>query len=205
MLWIAFLIPFQAQRRVALWRWGVIAFALLVFGLIGAPSYLAAIGDDVGTRETYAPPIFHPGWQLLSPAIGRNSYPNFPLCSNHMQLMCPSAIIGWFEIAVLAGVAFLVFAGSGAKRRYGLVIIALLALLHFYALLSMQTGSGPAACREHALSHVGLLSARAAGGDRGCGALLRRRITGRRARGRHGCRQRQAASSRLSQYSCGSG
>ena len=55
-----------------------------------------------------------------------------------MQLMCPSAIIGWFEIAMLGGAAFLLFAGTGAKRRYGFVIIALLALLHFYAVLSMQ-------------------------------------------------------------------
>jgi hypothetical protein len=62
----------------------------------------------------------------------------YPLCSNHMQLMCPTAIIGWFEIAALVGAVYLVLACSGAKRRYGLVIAALLALLHFYALLSLQ-------------------------------------------------------------------
>jgi hypothetical protein len=55
-----------------------------------------------------------------------------------MQLMCPSAIIGWFEIAALGGAAFLLFVGTGVKRRYALTIIALLALLHFYALLSVQ-------------------------------------------------------------------
>ena len=42
-LWLAFLIPSRAQRRVVLWRWGAIAFALLVLGLIGVPFYLAAM------------------------------------------------------------------------------------------------------------------------------------------------------------------
>ena len=136
-LWIAFLVPLQAQRRVVLWRWGAIAFALLVLGLIGVPFYLAAMAMT-SARGDYAPPIFHPGWKLLSPAYWQELLSNFPVCSNLMQLMCPSAIIGWFEIAVLGGAAFLVFAGTGTKRRYGLVIIALLALLHFYAVLSMQ-------------------------------------------------------------------
>ena len=136
-LWLAFLVPLQAQRRVVLWRWGTIAFALLVLGLIGVPFYLAAMAMT-SARGDYAPPIFHPGWKLLSPAYWQELLWNLPVCSNLMQLMCPSAIIGWFEIAVLGGAAFLVFAGTGAKRRYGFVIIALLAMLHFYAVLSMQ-------------------------------------------------------------------
>ena len=49
-------------------------------------------------------------------------------------------------------------AGTGAKHRYGLVIIALLALLHFYALLSMRSILGRLHMRESALSHVGLFS-----------------------------------------------
>ena len=82
--------------------------------------------------------MFHPGLRLLSPAYWQDLLSNFPICSSHMQLMCPSGIIGWFEIAGLAGALVLLFTSSGTKRRYGLVIIALLALLHFYALLSMQ-------------------------------------------------------------------
>ena len=54
----------------------------------------------------------------------------FPICSTHMQLMCSSTIIGWFEIAALVGAVCLVLAGAGVKRRYGLVILGLLALLH---------------------------------------------------------------------------
>ena len=105
-LWLAFLIPFRAQRRVVLWRWGAIAFALLVLALIGVPFYLAAMAMT-SARGDNSPPIFHPGWKLLSPAYWQELLSNFPLCSNQMQLMCPSAIIGWFEIAVLAGAAFL--------------------------------------------------------------------------------------------------
>jgi hypothetical protein len=127
----------HAQRRVVLWRWATIAFALLVLGLIGVPFYLAAMAMT-SARGEVAPPIFHPGWKLLSPAYWQDLLSSLPVCSNHMQLMCPWSIIGWFEIAVLGGAAFLVFAGPGAKRRYGIVIIALLALIHFYALLSMQ-------------------------------------------------------------------
>ena len=39
-LWLAFLLPIQAEKRVLLWRWRVIAFALLVLGLVGVPSTL---------------------------------------------------------------------------------------------------------------------------------------------------------------------
>lgn len=136
-LWIAFLTPAHAQRRVVLWRWATIASALLILGLIGVPFYLAAMAMT-SARAEVAPPIFHPGWKLLSPAYWQDLVSSLPLCSNQMQLMCPWSIIGWFEIAVLGGAAFLVCAGPGAKRRYGIVIIALLALIHFYAVLSMQ-------------------------------------------------------------------
>jgi hypothetical protein len=141
-LWIAFLVPFRVQRRVVLWRCGTIAFALLVLGLIGVPSYLAGTAM-VSARGDVSPPFLHPGWRLLSPAYWQDLIANFPLCSNHMQLMCPSAVIGWFEIAALFGAIVLAFAASGAKRRYGWAVIALLALLHFYALLSMQQVLGP--------------------------------------------------------------
>jgi hypothetical protein len=140
-LWSVFLIPFRAQRRVVLWRWGAIVFALLILGLIGVPFYLAAIAMT-SARGDYAPPIFHPGWQLLSPAYWQQIVSDFPICSNHMQLMCASAIIGWFEIAALGGAVCLLFACSGTKRHYGVTIIALLALLHFYALLSMRAVLG---------------------------------------------------------------
>lgn len=133
-LWIAVLIPFQAQYRVARWRWGAVGFAVLAFALIGAPSYLAAIAMTAA-RGDAAPSIFHPGWQLLSPSYWQQLVSTLPFCSNHMQLMCRSEFIGWFEMVVLAGGVCLVLVSSGMKRRYGLVIIALLALLHFYALL----------------------------------------------------------------------
>jgi hypothetical protein len=137
LLWLAFLIPSRAQRRAVLWQFGAIAFALLVLGLIGVTSYLAATAAT-SAREVASPPIFHPGWRLLSPAFWRELLSDLPLCSYELQLMCPSTIIGWFEIAALAGATVLAFTDSGAKRRYGIAIVALLASIHFYALLSMQ-------------------------------------------------------------------
>jgi hypothetical protein len=134
-LWIAFLVPFQACSRAALWRCGAIVFALLVLGLIGIPQYLAATA--MTSARGNPPPMFHPGWQLLSPSYWQYLVSEFPLCWNHWQLMCPSSVIGWFEIAALVGSFSLLLVGVGAKRRYGLVIIALLALTHFYALLSV--------------------------------------------------------------------
>jgi hypothetical protein len=136
-LWLAMLIPYGADKNGVVWRWGTIAFALVVLALIGVPSYLAATAT-MSARGDSSPAMFHPGWRLLSPAYWRELLSIFPICSNHMQLMCPSAIIGWFEIAALGGAAFLLFVGTGVKRRYALTIIALLALLHFYALLSVQ-------------------------------------------------------------------
>ena len=171
-LWLAFLIPFQAQRAVVLWRWATIAFSLLALALMGTPFYLAAMAMT-SARGDYSPPIFHPGWKLLSPAYWLELLSSVPLCSNQMQLMCPSSIIGWFEIAVLAGAAFLAFGATGAQRRYGFVIIALLALLHFYALLSMQQVLG----RLHVVSTPYLMWAffpltPACGGRGGRGCLL---------------------------------
>ena len=140
-LWIAFLIPFRAEMNRVLWRWGAIAFALLALGLIGVPRYLAATAMT-SAREDALPPFLHPGWRLLSPSFWGELVSEFPVCSKQLQLMCPSAVIGWFEIAVLVGAAFLLFTASGAKRRYGMVIIALLGLLHFYALLNTQVVLG---------------------------------------------------------------
>jgi hypothetical protein len=136
-LWIAFLIPFRAQRRAVLWRCGAIAFALLVLGLVGVPSYLAATAM-MSARGDASLPIFHPGWQLLSPAYWQMLVAMLPLCQSHYQLMCPSTFVGWFEIAVLAGAVALIFTGSGIKRRYGAVVVVLLASIHFYTLLSTQ-------------------------------------------------------------------
>jgi hypothetical protein len=136
-LWLAVLIPFRGGRRIVLWRWSAIAFALLVLALIGVPRYLAAT-VMTSARADAAPPILHPGWRLLSPTYWQDLAASLPLCLDHMQLMCASSVIGWFEIAVLAGAIGLAFTASGVKRRYGLVIIVLLASIHFYALLSLQ-------------------------------------------------------------------
>jgi hypothetical protein len=148
-LWLAFLIPFRARRPAVWWRWYAIGFSVLTFGLIGAPQYLAGIAMTAA-RGQDLPPMFHPGWLLLTVDFWTESFGAFStaVCLNWYQLMCPSASIGWFEMATLAGAAFLVFAGSGAKRCYGLAVIALLMLLHLYALLSMRLVLG----RVHLIS-----------------------------------------------------
>jgi hypothetical protein len=134
-LWIAFIIPFNREYHAVFWRVGAIAFALLVLGLIGTPLYLAATA--MTSARGNLPPMFHAGWQLLSWAYWRPLLSNYPLCWNHWQLMCPSTIIGWFEIAALFGSASLVLVSIRVKRRYGIVIITLLALLHLYVLMTM--------------------------------------------------------------------
>jgi hypothetical protein len=138
-LWIAFLIPLQAQYAPAIWRGVTIAFALLLLGLIGVPFYLVATALTSARGDF--PPIFHPGWQLLSPSYWQGLISEFPFCYSHWQLMCPwpsraqGSLIGLFDVAVLAGAAILLVVGNGVKKRYGLVIIALLALNHLNALL----------------------------------------------------------------------
>jgi hypothetical protein len=179
MLWIAFLIPFQAQYRPVFWRWGAIAFALLVLGAIGVPSYLAATAMT-SARGDVSSPIFHVGWQLLSPAYWQDLISRLPFCSNHLQLMCPFAPIGWFEIATLGGALYLILAFSGTKRRYGILIIALLASIHFYALLHMGMVLG----RLHVVSTPYLMWAffpLAAPAAVAVGSFAVRLATGRRA------------------------
>jgi hypothetical protein len=141
-LWLAFLIPSRTQGSAVRWRWGTVAFALLVLVLIGAPTYLLATAMT-SARADVSPPIFSAGWRLLSPAYWWDLLVNFPLCSNHMQLMCPTSPIGWFELAGLAGAICLGVACRGAQRRYGLSVIVLLVLLHFYALVYMGSILGP--------------------------------------------------------------
>ena len=178
-LWLAFLIPFRTQRPLMLWRWGTIAVALLVLGLIGVPSYLAGIVMTAARGDT-SPPMFHPGWQLLSVAYWQDLISDFPVCANHLQLMCSSSIIGWFEIAALVGAVFLVTACSGAKHRYGLAIIALLVLLHVYALLSMRVILGRL---QHAVSPPYLMWAffpLAAPAALATGGIIARLLFGRR-------------------------
>jgi hypothetical protein len=138
-LWLAFLIPFRAQRPVVWWRWGTIACTALAFALIGVPQYLAAMAMTAARGHTL-PPVLHPGWLLLTFGFWRDTFSEFSkdVCENWHQLMCPLGIIGWFEMVTLAGAAFLAFAGSGVKRYYGLAVISLLVLLHVYALLSMR-------------------------------------------------------------------
>jgi hypothetical protein len=136
-LWIAFLIPSGQARNGVAWRWGAVAFAVLMLLLIGVPWYLAAIAA-MSARGYAAPPIFHPGWQLLSPTYWLGLVSEFPGCQAHYQLMCPWTPVGWLELAALGGALALAFRGSGAKRRYAIAIVVLLALLHFYTLLSMQ-------------------------------------------------------------------
>jgi hypothetical protein len=141
-LWIAFLIPSRTQDSVVRWRWGAVAFALLVLVLIGAPTYLITTAMT-SARADVLPPMFSAGWRLLSPGYWQDLLVNFPLCSNHMQLMCPTAPIGWFEIAALGGAICLLVTCRGMQRRYGLSIVVLLVLLHFYTLLYMGSILGP--------------------------------------------------------------
>jgi hypothetical protein len=136
-LWLMFLIPWQQPYRVVLWRWGAVASALLLLAAIGVPRYLGAMAL-VSARGEGAPEIFHPGWRLLSPSYWWQLAAQFPVCTHLMQMMCARSIMGWFEIAALAGAICLALFSSGVKRRYGVVIVVLLAMLHFNGLL--QTG-----------------------------------------------------------------
>jgi hypothetical protein len=133
-LWIAFLIPLQGQYGPALWRCGAIVFALVVLGLVGAPSYVAAWAMTAA-RGASAPPVLHPGWRLLSPSYWQELLSALAVCRSNFQLICPLTVVGWFDIAALGGGCILALACSGVKRRYGIVIIVLIVVLHFYALL----------------------------------------------------------------------
>jgi hypothetical protein len=141
-LWIALLVPSRAALRAVAWRCGTIVLALLVLAFIGVPSYLA-VTAMTSAREGDMPSFFHPGWRLLSPEYWRDLIFGLPFCSYEMQLMCPSTLIGWFEIAVLIGAIVLLLTGSQAKRRYGIAIVILLASIHAYALLSVGQVLGP--------------------------------------------------------------
>jgi hypothetical protein len=177
-LWIMLLVPFGDDNAGLVWRWSAVAFALFALVLIGLPFYLAALAQT-SARGDASPPIFHPGWQLLSPRYWEELISRFPICSTHMQLMCPFGGIGWFEMIALAGAIFLLFARTGAKRRYGLAVVALLALTHFYALLSTNQILG----RLHVVSTPYLMwaflplaaPAAIAAGSAAAGALIGRR------------------------------
>ena len=76
-LWLAFLIPLQAQRRVVLWRWGTIASALLVLGIDRSTVLSGRDRHDVGTRGHLRRRCSIPVGSCCRRHIGRTSYPIF--------------------------------------------------------------------------------------------------------------------------------
>ena len=114
--------------------------------------------------------------------------------------MCPSSIIGWFEIAALAGAAFLavrrlrretaLWAGDHRSPRVASLLCA----------AEHAAGSRPAAYGEYALSHVGFLSACGPSGGRGRKRCWPRGCSDGGAQIQHGRRRWQAASLPRSQY-----
>jgi hypothetical protein len=167
-LWAAFLIPTGHDKAGSLWRFSAIAFALLILGLIGVPSYLSATAV-VSARNGSTLPIFHQGWQLLSFAFwweAISSFTNRYVCEPWWQLMCPTSFLGWFEMAALTGGAFLFVSGTGAKRRYGLVVVITARRVALLRALEHAVSPWPTARDQYTLSDVGAFSARAASG--GC-------------------------------------
>ena len=135
LLWAALLISDRAPYRIIVSRCGAVLSALLVLGLCGVPRYLAGLAMTSARGDT-APPMFQAGWRLLSPAYWWDLASTTAVCSAHLQLMCPSSYIGWFDMAAFAGGIVLWFTASGLERRYGSVIVAFLLLIHVYAVLS---------------------------------------------------------------------
>ena len=76
-LWLAFLIPFRAQRRVVLWRWVHIAFALFVLGIDRSAVLSGRDRHDVGTRRHFAADVPSGLAASVAGLLAGASYPFF--------------------------------------------------------------------------------------------------------------------------------
>jgi hypothetical protein len=142
-LWGIVSLSSPVERRALLSRLGLLLFTVAIFSMIGLPSYQLATAE-VSARDNDIPPFLHPGMALLTleywaKLISRVS------CSGEPGnvLICTSMTpVAWVQIAALIGGSVMLLFEKGRRRALAITVVGMIALLHFYFLLWLDSVLG---------------------------------------------------------------
>ena len=128
LLWAMVSFSNQADRRAIPFRLGLILFTLVVFSIIGLPSYILATAG-VSARDNGVPPFLHAGMALLTVDYWISLISRFTTCSAEQGqfLICTSKTpVAWFQIAALIGGSIMIVFDKGRRRALAITVLAMI-------------------------------------------------------------------------------
>jgi hypothetical protein len=143
MLWAVVSLSSRIERRALLSRLGLLLFTVAVFVIIGLPTYML-VTAAVSARDNAIPSFLHPGMALLTLEYWAKLISRFSTCSDHTNvLICPSMTpIALIQIAAVIGAGVMIIFDKGRRRALAITVISMIALLHFYFLLWLDSVLG---------------------------------------------------------------
>jgi hypothetical protein len=143
MLWAVVSLSSRTERRALLSRLGLLLVTVAVFSIIGVPNYMA-VSAEVSARDNAMPPFLHPGMALLTLDYWAKLISRFSTCADYRNvLICPSNTwVAWIQIAALIGGGVMIVFDKGRRRALAITVVSMIALLHFYFLLSLDSVLG---------------------------------------------------------------
>jgi hypothetical protein len=144
-LWILLAFSTQVDRSALPLRIGLILFTAVAFSIIGLPSYLSATAA-VSARDNSMPAFLHPGMALLTMDYWIGLISRFSTCSDqqgHFLICISKTPVAWVQIAALLGGGVMIAVDHGRRRALAMTVVAMIALLHFYFLITLDGVLGP--------------------------------------------------------------
>jgi hypothetical protein len=144
-LWTLVVFSSASDRRALPFRIGLVVFTLAVFSIIGFPGYLSATAA-VSARDNSLPTFLHPGMALLTVDYWARLISRFSTCDSPQALflIClPQSPLAWVQVAALLGGGIMIVFDRGRRRALAITVMAMIVLLHFYFLISIDNVLGP--------------------------------------------------------------
>ena len=143
MLWAVVSLSSRTERRALLSRLGLLLFTVAIFSIIGFPNYML-VSAAVSARDNAIPAFLHPGMALLTLEYWANLISRFAPCADHTNvLICTSKTwVAWVQIAALIGGVVMIVFDKGRRRALAITVVGMIALLHFYYLLWLDSVLG---------------------------------------------------------------
>jgi hypothetical protein len=158
-LWGIISLSTQADRRAIPLRLGLILVTVLVFTIIGLPSYILAT-TGVSARDNGVPPFLHVGTALLNVDYWISLISRFSTCSADQGdfLICISRTpVAWIQIAALIGGGIMIVFDRGRRRALAITVRYGISFLHF-TLIGMEYVRGRCILSRISVSLLGAIS-----------------------------------------------
>ena len=143
--WTLLAFSSEIDRHALPFQIGLVLFTVAAFLIIGFPGYLSA-SAAVSARDNGLPTFLHPGMALLTVDYWLKLISRFSTCSGHQALflICVSrSSVGWVHIAALIGGGVMIVFDQGRRRALAITVVAMIALIHFYFLITLDGVLGP--------------------------------------------------------------